>query len=82
VDAGVGRTDGVSAAGEASAVGFSVGKGAGVWVGRRGGEVGAGEEQEMRRESKRKEERMRDVRCWGMQAILTEIVLFPLQGAL
>jgi len=75
VGAGVGTVVGVSAVRETSVGGVSVGNGgAEVSVGRRGGEVGAGEEQEEKRERKRRKERMRDVRCWDMQAILTEII--------
>ena len=68
---------GVSAASVASVAGIPVGKGGGVSVGGRGGEVGAGEEQEEMRERKRTDERIRDVMCWGMQAILTEIIYLP-----
>ena len=71
----MGTVVGVSAEGEVSVGAVSVGNGgAGVSVGRRGADVGAGEEQEESRERKRREERMRVVRCWGMQAILTEII--------
>jgi hypothetical protein len=73
----VGEVVGVSAVREASVVGVSEGKGTGVFVGGIGGGVGVGEEQEIRRRIQMAERRMRDVRCWGMQAILTEIVLFP-----
>jgi hypothetical protein len=55
----------------ASVGGTSVGKGRGVSVGRRGGGVEVGEEQEEMRERKRTEERTRDVMCWGMKGILT-----------
>jgi hypothetical protein len=71
---GVGIVVGVSPAGEASVGAVAVGKGKGVSVGRRAGDVGVGEEQEIRRKIQRAESRMRDVRCWGMQAILTEII--------
>lgn len=67
----------VSATREASVAGIPVGKGAGVSVGRRGAEVGGGEEQEERREIQKAESRMRDVRYQGMQAILTEILYLP-----
>jgi hypothetical protein len=69
----VGELIGVSAVRTAPAVGVSDGKGTGVSVGGRGGGVDVGEEQEIRRRIQTAESRMRDVRCWGMQAILTEI---------
>jgi hypothetical protein len=69
----VGATVGVSTAGETSVGGVAVGKGAGVSFGRIGGEVGAGAEQEIRRRIQKAESRTRDVMCWGMKAILTEI---------
>ena len=71
--AGVGDVVGVSAVKAVSVVAVSEGKGAGVVVGGIGSGVGVGEEQEIRRRIQTAESRMRDVRCWGMQAILTEI---------
>ena len=70
----MGATVDVSFVSDASVGPVAVGKGKGVSVGRRAGDVGVGEEQEIRRKIQRAESRMRDVRCWGMQAILTEII--------
>jgi hypothetical protein len=75
---GVGDVVGVSAVKAVSVVGVSDGKRTGVLVGGRGGGVDVGEEQEIRRKIQMAESRMRDVRCWGMQAILTEIYIFPI----
>lgn len=73
----MGELVGVSAVKAVSVVAVSEGKGTGVVVGGIGSGVGVEEEQEIRRRIPMAERRMRDVRCWGMKAILTEIVLFP-----
>ena len=58
---GVGNGVSVSAESDTSVGGISVEGGTAVSVGRRGAEVGAGEEQEMSRKIQKAESRMRDV---------------------
>jgi len=64
----MGTVVGISAAGEASVGGVSVDNaGTGVSVGRRGADVGAGEEQEMSRKIQKTVSRTRVGMCWGIR---------------
>ena len=57
---------GVSPESVASVGGISVDVGKAVFVGRRGAEVGSGDEQEMSRKIQKMESKARVATCWGI----------------